>query len=243
MQKLKFYSQRGQDKMALDILNYKKNGFYIDIGANDGLTLSNTKTMEDLYWGGVCVEADFEMFKKLQENRKSINIHAAISNKTGKAKFLKISGKAQMLSGLVDSYEQEHINRIKKEVAANGDTMKEIEVDTITFDDLLNAVPKPPKVIDFVSIDVEGSEMAILKSIDFKRYDISVLAVENNYTSDDMKEYMKKQGYYMRECRNDDIFIKSTLPNVRHQNIISKIKYMNRKRIILKIKRFITHAK
>ena len=52
MQKLKFYSQRGQDKMALDILNYKKNGFYIDIGANDGLTLSNTKTMEDLYWGG-----------------------------------------------------------------------------------------------------------------------------------------------------------------------------------------------
>jgi hypothetical protein len=53
MGKLKYYSQRGQDKMVLEILNFKKDGFYVDIGANDGITFSNTKVMEDYRWGGV----------------------------------------------------------------------------------------------------------------------------------------------------------------------------------------------
>lgn len=100
--------------MVLEILNYKKDGFYVDIGANDGITFSNTKTMETIGWSGVCVEPDYEMFKKLQQNRNSINVNAAISNKNGKAKFCKISGKAQMLSGLVDSYDGKHMDRIRK---------------------------------------------------------------------------------------------------------------------------------
>lgn len=226
--------------MVLEILNFKKDGFYVDIGANDGITFSNTKVMEDYRWGGYCVEPDCEMFKKLQQNRKSINVNAALSDKNGKAKFLKISGKAQMLSGLTDLYAEEHKDRIRREVEINGDQMEEIEIDTITFDELLRDIPDG-KVIDFVSIDTEGSELTILKSIDFKRWNISVLAVENNYVTDEMRDYMKEQGYSIRECGNDDIFVKNTLKNVRHQNIISKIKYMNRRRMLLRIKRFLVH--
>ena len=145
-----------------------------------------------------------------------------------------------MLSGLTDLYAEEHKDRIRREVEINGDQMEEIEIDTITFDELLRDIPDG-KVIDFVSIDTEGSELTILKSIDFKRWNISVLAVENNYVTDEMRDYMKEQGYSIRECGNDDIFVKNTLKNVRHQNIISKIKYMNRRRMLLRIKRFLVH--
>lgn len=85
--------------------------------------------------------------------------------------------------------------------------------------------------------------MTILKSIDFMRWNISVLAVENNNATDEMKEYMKDWGYSIRECRNDDIFIKNTLENVRHQSILSKIKYMNRRKMVSKIKHFITYGR
>lgn len=145
-----------------------------------------------------------------------------------------------MLSGLVDSYDGRHMDRIRKEVESNGDIIEEIDIDIITFDELLKDIPDS-RVIDFVSIDTEGREMTILKSIDFKRWDISVLAVENNYATDEMKEYMNGQGYSIRECRNDDIFIKNTLHNVRYQSILSYIKYMNRRKMVSKIKHFITH--
>lgn len=212
--------------------------FTLILGQMMGLPSQIQKQWKIIGGGGYCVEPDREMFKKLQQNRKSINVKAAISDKNGKAKFLKISGKAQMLSGLVDLYAEEHKDRIRREVEINGDQMEEVEIDTITFDELLKNVPDS-KVIDFVSIDTEGSELMILKSIDFKRWNISVLAVENNYTTDEMRNYMREQGYTIRECRNDDIFIKRTLQDVKPQNIISKIKYMNRRRVLLKIKHFI----
>lgn len=238
MKEIKYYSQCGQDKMVLEILGYKKKGFYIDIGANDGITFSNTKVMDNLDWGGVCIEPDCDVFKKLKENRKkSININAAISDKNGTAKFTKISGRAQMLSGLSDTYSKEHLERIKKETEQNGDRFEEVEINTMTFDAILKGIPNID-VIDFVSIDTEGSEFEILKSIDFKKWNISVLAVENNYCDDEVLIYMKKQGYYVRECKSDDIFIKNTLKNVKKQTLISKLMYMNRRRFLAKIKLF-----
>lgn len=233
MSELKYYSQYGQDKMALEILEYKKSGFYVDIGANDGISFSNTKSMEDLGWGGICVEPDYDVFRKLNNNRKSININAAVSDRTGTAKFTKIVGGTQMLSGLSEQYSTEHLDRIRKETAENGDKVEEIDINVITFDELMKNSPNI-QVIDFLSIDTEGSELLILKSIDFRKWDISVLSVEDNYCDNEVRNYMKMQGYHVRECRHDNIFIKNTLSNVKRQTFVQKIRNKNWGRVFRK---------
>lgn len=235
MRGMKYYSQYGQDKMVLEILRYKKDGFFVDIGANDGITFSNTKCMEDFGWGGVCAEPDCDVFKKLNNNRKSININAAVGNRNGKAKFTKIVGRAQMLSGLSDQYSEEHYNRMKKEVRENGDSVEEVEVRIVTFDELMKDIPDT-KIIDFVSIDTEGSELTVLESIDFKKWNISVLAVEDNYCDNQIRDYMRMQGYNVRECKYDNIFIKSTLKNVKKQTFLSRVRHINWNRIRYKLK-------
>lgn len=99
------------------------------------------------------------------------------------------------------------LTRIKRETEANGDKIEKIEITTITFDKLLEQIDKP-HVIDFVSIDTEGNEMKILQSIDFKRWNITILAVENNYNDESMRTYMTGKGYHLSRCRSDDIYIR-----------------------------------
>lgn len=206
-QKKTFYSQYGQDAIVLELLKGQGH-FYIDIGANDGVTGSNTKRMEELGWEGICVEPDTDVFRELEKNRKSKNLNVAVNDKRGKTKFTKISGYSQMLSGLTENYCEEHRQRILKEISQMGGSIEEVEVETVVFEDLLGGYPAGMK-IDFVSIDAEGSEFSILKSIDFDKWDIRILAVENNYDDMEMRKYMKRKGYRVKKYDIvDDIYIK-----------------------------------
>lgn len=235
MKALKYYSQYGQDKMILEILGYKKDGFFIDIGANDGISFSNTKCLEELGWKGICVEPDNNVFEKLVNNRKSININAAVGDRNGIAKFTRIVGKAQMLSGISSQYSEEHLDRVKSEVEVNGDKLEEIEVRMVTFDELMKNVSRG-RTIDYVSIDTEGSEPTILKSIDFEKWDISILSVEDNYRDIEVRNYMRIQGYKVWECRRDNVFIKNTLNNVKEQAFLQKVRNKNWSRVFRRLK-------
>ena len=114
---MNFYSQYGQDKFIIE--NFFKNkttGFYVDIGANDGINLSNTKTLEEIGWKGVCVEPLPDKYGQLIENRISECLNIAISNKDDILDFLFVEGYPQMLSGLVENYNPKHLERIKFEI-------------------------------------------------------------------------------------------------------------------------------
>ena len=89
-----YYSQYGQDKIINErIFNSKRNGFFVDIGANDGITGSNTYFFEkELNWTGVCIEPQPDIFHKLTDNRETECHNCAISPKSGSAKFLKEEG-------------------------------------------------------------------------------------------------------------------------------------------------------
>jgi hypothetical protein len=81
-----------------------------------------------------------------------------------------------MLSGLIKNYNQQHLQRIHSEIITMGGSSKIIECETITFNDL-----KLPNVIDYLSLDVEGSEFKVLSTIDFNKYQINVMTIEDNY--------------------------------------------------------------
>lgn len=208
------YSQYGQDFAALKCLNREikklsREGyvpFYVDIGANDGVSFSNSKMMEELGWDGICIEPDSDVYQDLIRNRTCCCINAAISNTNGTAKFTKITG-PQMLSGLSDDYSHEHKERIKREVAACDGKIEEVTVQLLTFEEIMKDIPKR-KRIDFVSIDTEGNEYKILKSINLDKWDIRLFAVENNYKDHDMRRYMKQRGYKFKHWGADDLYIK-----------------------------------
>jgi len=63
------YSQLNQDLWVLDTLKHKRNGIFVDVGAFDGINLSNTYLLEKEHgWNGICIEANSESFKKLKSS-------------------------------------------------------------------------------------------------------------------------------------------------------------------------------
>jgi FkbM family methyltransferase len=206
-----YQSQCGQDKWVVEtILPDLDGGIFIDIGAHDGISFSNTYFLEkELGWTGIAVEPIPEIFERLKNNRKCQLINGCISEIPGKAKFYKISGYAEMLSGLYDRYDTKHLERIQREISQYGGSYEIQEVDSYT----LNQILEEHKMfhIDYLNIDVEGAELSILKSINFDIFDISVIGCENNYKDFRIPQLLKKNGYTLHSIVGDEFYIKSKI--------------------------------
>ena len=74
-------SQIGQDLWVIDTLNFKKNGYFLDLGALDGKTHSNSLMLEKKYgWNGICIEANPEVFPMLSSNRNCMCVNSLLDN-------------------------------------------------------------------------------------------------------------------------------------------------------------------
>jgi hypothetical protein len=120
-------SQLGQDLEVLKFYKNKKNGFFIEIGASDGIQLSNTHLLETQYnWKGICCEPIPFHYEKLVVNRpNSICINEAVYNQTGLTVTFDIANGSDLLSGITD-----HIDKYKDHVDA---IKSPIQVKTISF--------------------------------------------------------------------------------------------------------------
>ncbi len=189
-----YFSQYGQDKFIAEYFKFMKNGVFVDIGANDGKTLSNTYYLEkELFWNGIAIEPSPKVFKRLKLNRKCKLLNICISDRSGIAKFLELSDHVEMLSGLVDKYDPRHIMRINYEIEKFGGKKSLINVPCYTLEDVINE--QNINKINYLNIDIEGGEFDLLKSINFSNLDIDVIGIENNYKEDKIKNYLKQHGY------------------------------------------------
>jgi len=153
MKNIEYYSQSNQDKWVCEYLNFKTNGYYLDIGAYDGVQTSNTFVLEKyLNWNGICIEANKYIFQNLIQNRKSININAAILDYCGTCNFSNDSVSANINDDCVDCY---------------------------TLDFVLEK-NNAPSIIDYMSIDIEGSEFDVLKNFNFSKWQINMITLEHN---------------------------------------------------------------
>ena len=197
------YSQLGQDLDVLKIFNYKKRGHFIEIGANDGITLSNTYLLETQYnWKGICVEPIPDKFKLLCKNRpNSFCSDKAVFRESNKTVSFDIANSCDLFSGI-----SECIDIHAERVNANK---TQITVQTITFNDLLEQFNAPP-FIDYLSLDTEGTELEILKSVNFQKYTFGVIDVEHNYVEPrrtQIKELLTSNDYeYIKENQWDDSY-------------------------------------
>ncbi|MCG8310518.1 MAG: FkbM family methyltransferase [Cytophagales bacterium] len=204
-----YYSQYGQDKfLDKKIFKKRRKGFFVEIGAYDGKTLSNTYFFEKYRrWTGICIEPNPVSFDKLVKNRKCICINKCVSDFNGKADFLQINGYSDMLSGIDSRYDSRHKTRIKNEINRHGGSTNILKTDCIKFDELFKNDERLD--IDYVSIDTEGNEKAILVSIDFLKYNIKAISIENNYENDFFKNHLYNFGYELvHTFKCDELYVK-----------------------------------
>lgn len=197
------YSQIGQDLEVLNFYNYKRDGFFVEIGASDGINLSNTYLLEKRYnWKGVCVEPIPYHFDNLCKNRpNSLCCNRAIYNKTNIQVIFDIANNYDLLSGITNEID------CHKQSVDNNKT--QIVVETITLNDLLD-ICNAPLFIDYLSLDTEDSELEILKSVDLSKYTFGLIDVEHNYVEPrrtQIRELLMSNGYdYIKENKWDDCY-------------------------------------
>ncbi len=82
------YSQHREDMLIDSLLKNKKNGFYVDVGANNPIGFNNTKRFYDKGWSGINIEPNIRGYKLFLEQRKrDINLNIGISKKEGNLTF------------------------------------------------------------------------------------------------------------------------------------------------------------
>ena len=211
---LKFYSQIEQDKYYIQNLSkFKLGGFFIEIGAYNGITGSNTFYLEkNLNWEGIVIECNPCLIQTLKKNRKCIICDKAMSFKSGELiDFLiptgnEILGGKEQLSGARDYLKKQSLIDFSESYKSN----KVIKVETISFNDLVNIYNITH--IDYLSIDVEGMEFVILENINFNNIKIDFITVEHG----NVFEYQQKikilllsKGYILhRNNKWDDEYIR-----------------------------------
>ena len=194
-----------QNQEQLKIENYFKNKdqselTFLDIGANDGITLSNTHNCALLGWNGVCVEPapiPFKKLKKLYKGSKIELVNYAISDKVGTAIFYDSgthlnNGDTSLLSSLKES----EMKQWKKE------TFTQIKVKTTTFNEMLKECNN--KTFDLISLDAEGLDYEILTQIDLDLVKCQMLIVEWN-NKDKFKFIMYARKFGMKLIHSDFI--------------------------------------
>jgi len=197
------YSQIGQDIKVLQFYNYKKNGYYVEIGASNGITFSNTYLLATRYhWKGICVEPLPQQFEKLCKNRpKAICYNQPVYDESNKEVIFDIANNSDMLSGI--SYNIDcHIDLVNS-------NKTQLTLTTISLNDLLDK-SHAPNFIEYLSLDTEGSEFEILKTFDFKKYTFGLIHVEHNFVEPrrtNIKELLLSNGYeYIEENSFDDCY-------------------------------------
>ena len=164
------FSQEGEDLLLRRIFENQKFGFYVDVGAHHPRRFSNTHIFYQLGWRGVNIEPNPEiqlLFKKLRS--RDFNIQRGVSEQTSQLTYYMFNESALNTfdEKLAHEYES-HSYKIKKEVL----------IDVSRLDDLLNEVVPQGVEIDFMTIDVEGYDLCVLKSNDWEKFRPKVLLVE-----------------------------------------------------------------
>lgn len=166
------YSQAGQDTWVMQTLK-KKDGFFVDVGAYDGVQSSNSLRLEEFGWKGICIEAGPEWFSYLQYNRPTTtNVNIAVMPYSGFTNF----------SGYYAGVE-------------SGES-----VPCAPLHEILGLY-MCPNHIDYLSIDIEGGEIGLLESMDWSNYEVNLITIEHNLymggpaQKDRIYELLSDQGF------------------------------------------------
>lgn len=199
------YSKAGylQDLYVSYKLKERRDGFFVEFGATDGMFLSNTYYLEtSLGWDGILAEPLPSWNRQLALNRSAGIDKRCVWRESGKTLEFLVARRHPELSSLAGFCESD------RHAEARLADAERISVQTISLNDLL-LEHDAPHAIDYLSIDTEGSELEILSAFDFERFDVRIITVEHNFTGarEPLRRLLESKGF-VREfemfSRDDD---------------------------------------
>ena len=181
------YSQYHEDLIIDSILN-KENGFYVDIGANDPVHLSNTKRFYDKGWMGINIEPQsFKISDFERQRERDINLNFGIGPLDGHMEFFELD-----ISPLSSFSKQIALENCKKFKAKVNDVKK---VPVRRLESVLMEYLPPGIKIDFFSIDTEGFEMEVLESNNWDIYRPKLIVVEYGNKISEISNFLISKRY------------------------------------------------
>ena len=186
MMKYASYAQLGQDVFVCERLDWKQNGYFVEIGAGNGKLISNTYLLEKkLNWTGLLCEANrYNCYSILDLRTAALEMQPIWKN----------SGKIVRYhndiicenSGIEECFNETREDRRMKSID---------ELTTLSLNYALER-HKCPTEIDYISIDTEGSELDILSTFDFEKYKVKIWSIEHN------TPWRKDGEQYLQNIRN-----------------------------------------
>ena len=198
-----YFSEAGQDMLVKDnFFKNQKSGFFLEIGAFDGIEGSNCYHFEKfMNWQGIAIEASPLQFEKLKKNRNCKLMNIAIGSENKQVEFYEVVEGFTQMSGINNLNFKDSFERIKKK---SNSKINKINIECKTFEKLVLS----DQIIDLISIDIEGNESDVLKTINFDKYKIKVIILENNTPKElsYLKFFKEKNFYYFDRVGMDEIY-------------------------------------
>jgi FkbM family methyltransferase len=208
----KFYGTKGQDRWVVERVFEGRcgGGYFVEIGAADGRTHSNTYALERSYgWTGIVVEANPKYIPPLRRNRRCSCIHACVDGETGQTDFFCFGFVGGIIGQDTDNAPGKRGALLEKH---SGQV---IRMQTTSLQDILKSMNAPP-LIDYLSIDVEGAELRILTGFPFHQFKFEAITIERptravhrllkgaDYVLDRVHRY---DGFYVSQDRASKLAI------------------------------------
>ena len=183
-----------QDLWVLSTLG-SKPGYFVDVGAAYPRKYSNSWALQTIFqWTGLLVEANPQLAQELRVSRAAPSvsvIEVAISTTTEDRVRLVDAGP---MSSLIHTAHNDHLGQRRIEISSQTDP---VFVKTSELSAVLESY-NSPRHIDFVSIDIEGADFEALKSLDFSKFSVGMIAIEHNFNFEAcnrFEEFLSEHGY------------------------------------------------
>jgi FkbM family methyltransferase len=199
---MEYFSQIGQDQYYIEhIINGKKGGRFLDVGAHDGIRTSNTYALEKyLGWTGICIEANAALAKECEQNRPASRvIQAAVWSEEKTVVFEYPHSGNDFLSRIGGLAVNENYFA--------GDFTSTIDVEMVAKP-LTALIGTGNQHFDYFSLDIEGAELEALKGIDWDNTSFGYIAIEYGHRESfkqEIQAFMQAHGYSLHRINDFDI--------------------------------------
>lgn len=206
----KTLSDRGQDAWVVDIFAGKRDGFFLEAGAADGFSESNTYLLEKRYgWRGICVEPNPELFERLSNSGRACTCVPDLIDGSEKVVEFVSSGQE---SGIVGDDTDNSVAMRSDHIEALRDVGMVQSMRSKTLQMILDE-HRAPDTIDYFSFDVEGAETRILRTFPFDRYRFLAMTVER--PTPELNSLLFANDYvFVRNSLYDSFYVHRSHPNI-----------------------------
>jgi Methyltransferase FkbM domain len=204
-------SDRGQDLWVTEIFGEKCGGFFLDLGAADGFSESNTYILEKRYgWTGICIEPNLFFYNLMVHRyvRTCICVSDLVDEEESEIDFVLSGQESGILAPDVDNNERTRASLI----AAKRSQGKVKRLSARRLAAVLDEY-KAPSTIDYFSLDVEGAETRILRRFPFDRYRFLALTIER--PTPELNTILFRNGYlFVQNALYDTFYVHESIPNL-----------------------------